>query len=112
MARGLQLNDSLQVVLARHDAIASGVSLPMLQAPETSSVLKTANGDAASLDSDSESSSSSNENETDEGEQLQNDFIQLAKRFFISHSLTDSHHTLVFASDKRNIVYISAATLC
>lgn len=85
MARGLELNDSLQVVLARHDAIASGVSLPMLQAPETretSSALKTA--DAAALDSDSESSSSSSsEGETDEGEDIKNDFMQLAKGLVI-----------------------------
>lgn len=83
MARGLELNDSLQVALARHDAIASGVSLPMLQAPETrdttSSVLiKT--GDAAALESDSSSSSSSSESETYEGQDVKNDFIQLNKR--------------------------------
>lgn len=87
MARGLELNDSLQVALARHDAIASGVSLPMLQAaPETrdttSSVLiKTGDADVAALEADPSSSSSSSENETyEEGDDVKNDFIQLTKR--------------------------------
>ncbi|EOA22786.1 hypothetical protein CARUB_v10003503mg [Capsella rubella] len=88
MARGLELNDSLQVVLARHDAIASGVSLPMLQLPETSSAPST--GDAAALESDSDSSSSSSsESEIDEGDDTKNDFMQLAKR----HALLNAEHS-------------------
>jgi len=95
LARGLELNDSLQVVLARHDAIASGVSLPLLlQAPEpreTSSSLKTCGAAALeSADSESSSSSSSSESETDEVEDVKDDFIQLAKRLTI-HSLTQTH---------------------
>lgn len=96
MARGLELNDSLQVVLARHDAIASGVSLPMLQAPETretSSVLRTGDAAAAALEPES-SSSSSSESETEEGEEVKNDFMQLAKTLVIMTQ------RLVFASDK------------
>lgn len=87
MARGLELNDSLQVALARHDAIASGVSLPMLQAaPETSDstssvLIKTSDADAAALESDPSSSSTSSESETyEEGDDVKNDFIQLTKR--------------------------------
>lgn len=82
MAGGLELNDSLQVALARHDAIASGVSLPMLHAPETrdtTSPVLIKTGDAA--ESDSSSSSSSSESETyEEGKDVKNDFIQLTKR--------------------------------
>lgn len=82
-------------MLARHDAIASGVSLPLLlQAPEpreTSSSLKTCGAAALeSADSESSSSSSSSESETDEVEDVKDDFIQLAKRLTI-HSLTQTH---------------------
>ncbi|EFH49254.1 hypothetical protein ARALYDRAFT_486890 [Arabidopsis lyrata subsp. lyrata] len=113
MTRGLELNDSLQVVLARHDAIASGVSLPMLEAPETSSALKTY--DAAALESDSESSSSSSsESETDEEEDLKDDFMQLAKR----HALLSAEHsdeeeeTLLLGTDNEKIAKTEAKTKC
>ncbi|KAJ4908953.1 ENTH/VHS/GAT family protein [Raphanus sativus] len=91
MAGGLELNDSLQVALARHDAIASGVSLPMLHAPETrdtTSPVLIKTGDAA--ESDSSSSSSSSESETyEEGKDVKNDFIQLTK----SHALLNAEHS-------------------
>ncbi|ESQ40036.1 hypothetical protein EUTSA_v10015861mg [Eutrema salsugineum] len=90
MARGLELNDSLQVVLARHDAIASGVFLPTLQAPETretSSVLES--GDASAALESEPSSSSSSESETDDGEDVENDFTQLSKR----HALLNAQYS-------------------
>ncbi|KAL1213346.1 TOM1-like protein 7 [Cardamine amara subsp. amara] len=116
MARGLELNDSLQIVLARHDAIASGVSLPMLQAPETretSSVSKTAA--AAALESDSESSSSSSsESETDEGDQVKNEFMQLAKGNVLlnaEHS-DEEEETLLLGNTNEKTEETEAKTHC
>ncbi|KAG2335072.1 hypothetical protein Bca52824_006252 [Brassica carinata] len=120
MARGLELNDSLQVALAKHDAIASGVSLPMLQAPETrdttSSVLiKTGDG-AATLESDSSSSSSSESETYEEGDDVKNDFIQLTK----SHALLNAENsdeeeaeeTLLLGNNNENTAETEAKTEC
>ncbi|CAA7033374.1 unnamed protein product [Microthlaspi erraticum] len=108
MARGLELNDSLQVVLARHDAIASGVSLPLLQAPETSSA-------AAALASDSDSSSSSSsESETDESDQLHYDFMQLAKRHTLlnAENSDEEEETLLLGNNKEKAAETEAKTQC
>ncbi|CAH8354601.1 unnamed protein product [Eruca vesicaria subsp. sativa] len=122
MARGLELNDSLQVALARHDAIASGVSLPVLQAPETrettSSVLiKTGDGDddaAAALESDSSSSSSSSsESETHaEGEDVKNDFIQLTKSLALVNDEEEEEETLLLGNKNENTAETEANTQC
>ncbi|CAH2074655.1 unnamed protein product [Thlaspi arvense] len=110
MARGLELNDSLQVVLARHDAIASGVSLPMLQQPPKAKET----GDAAALVSEPFSSSSSSESDTDEGEQVENDFMHLAKR----HALLNAQHsdeeeeTLLLGHSNEKTAETEAKTEC
>ncbi|AED90388.1 ENTH/VHS/GAT family protein [Arabidopsis thaliana] len=119
LARGLELNDSLQVVLARHDAIASGVSLPLLlQAPEpreTSSSLKTCGAAALeSADSESSSSSSSSESETDEVEDVKDDFIQLAKRHALLNALhsDEEEETLLLGNDNEKTAEAEAKTQC
>ncbi|XP_010553136.1 PREDICTED: target of Myb protein 1-like isoform X2 [Tarenaya hassleriana] len=94
LARGLELNDSMQGVLARHDAIASSISLPPSLAAtsepkftitaertsETSPDAKAGTASAAAIDPESVSSSSSSESEPDEEEEEDDDFAQLAKR--------------------------------
>ncbi|CAN6804782.1 unnamed protein product [Brassica oleracea] len=119
MARGLELNDSLQVALARHDAIASGVSLPMLQAaPETrdstSSVLiKTSDADAAALESDPSSSSTSSESETyEEGDDVKNDFIQLTKSHALLNAEEEEEETLLLGNNNENTAETEAKTEC
>ncbi|KAF8089800.1 hypothetical protein N665_0496s0009 [Sinapis alba] len=119
MARGLELNDSLQVALARHDAIASGVSLPMLQAPETrdttSSVLvKTGDAAAAALESNSSSSSSSESETHEEGEDVKNDFIQLTKsQALLNAEHSEEEETLLLGNKKNeNTAETEAKTEC
>ncbi|CAN8257473.1 unnamed protein product [Cochlearia groenlandica] len=88
MARGLELNDSLQVVLGRHDAIVSGVSFPMYQPQEASHHVLQVAPDSES----SSSSSSSSESETDEGKDVKNDFMHFTKRHaLLSNELNDNN---------------------
>ncbi|CAN7113367.1 TOM1-like protein 7 [Brassica rapa] len=119
MARGLELNDSLQVALARHDAIASGVSRPMLQAaPETrdttcSVLIKTGDADAAALEADPSSSSSSSENETyEEGDDVKNDFIQLTKSHALLNAEEEEEETLLLGNNNGNTAETEARTEC
>ncbi|KAJ0235014.1 TOM1-like protein 7 [Hirschfeldia incana] len=121
MARGLELNDSLQVALAKHDAIASGVSLPMLHAPETrdttTSSVTTKTGDAAAdaLESDSSSSSSSESETYEEGKDVKNDFIQLTKSHALlntEHSEDDEEETLLLGNNKENTAETEAKIEC
>ncbi|XP_010558400.1 PREDICTED: target of Myb protein 1 [Tarenaya hassleriana] len=83
LARGLELNDSMQGVLARHDSIASGVSLPpsQLQAAisKGNSQMSPKPKDGSAPAPESVTSSSSSESESDE-EEMEDDFAQLAKR--------------------------------
>ncbi|KFK24673.1 hypothetical protein AALP_AA8G010100 [Arabis alpina] len=114
MARGLELNDSLQVVLARHDAIASGVALPMLQAPETRETSSDLKPEVPATALEFDSSSSSSESETEEGEEVKNDFMQLAK----TETLLNAEHsdeeegTLLLGNNSEKTVETEVKTQC
>lgn len=94
LVKGLELNDSLQSVLARHDAIASGSPLPpQLTLPTPATSVK----HESNLRSSEVSTPPAAANETppapastvvDEEDDEEDDFAQLARRFaqFFFHS--------------------------
>ncbi|CAH8334803.1 unnamed protein product [Eruca vesicaria subsp. sativa] len=84
LGRGLDLNDSLQILLARHDAIASGSPLPVLAIkPADSSPKSSEAKDSSSIAGSSSpvpATVSTGKNPVDEEDEEEDEFAQLARR--------------------------------
>ncbi|KAF8089913.1 hypothetical protein N665_0494s0018 [Sinapis alba] len=84
LGRGLDLNDSLQILLARHDAIASGSPLPVQALkPADSSPKSSEAKDSSSIAGSSSpvpATVSSGKSPVDEEDEEEDEFAQLARR--------------------------------
>ncbi|CAG7874254.1 unnamed protein product [Brassica rapa] len=84
LGRGLDLNDSLQILLARHDAIASGSPLPVLALkPADSSPKSSEAKDSSSIAGSSSpvpATVSTGKSPVDEEDEEEDEFAQLARR--------------------------------
>lgn len=100
LGRGLDLNDSLQILLARHDAIASGSSLPVLALkPADSSPKSSEAKDSSSIAGSSSpvpATVSTGKSPVDEEDEEEDEFAQLARR----HSKTPASVTTDPASSE------------
>lgn len=100
LGRGLDLNDSLQILLARHDAIASGSPLPVLALkPADSSPKSSEAKDSSSIAGSSSpvpATVSTGKSPVDEEDEEEDEFAQLARR----HSKTPASVTTDPASSE------------
>ncbi|KAJ0258797.1 TOM1-like protein 6 [Hirschfeldia incana] len=84
LGRGLDLNDSLQILLARHDAIASGSPLPVQAAKPTDSSPKSSEAKDSSSVAGSSSpvpaTVSTGKSPVEEEDEEEDEFAQLARR--------------------------------
>ncbi|CAN7008529.1 hypothetical protein Bca4012_029098 [Brassica carinata] len=100
LGRGLDLNDSLQILLARHDAIASGSPLPVLALkPADSSPKSSEAKDSSSIAGSSSpvpATVSTGKSPVDEEDEEEDEFAQLARR----HSKTSASVTTDPASSE------------
>ncbi|CDY54459.1 BnaAnng13250D [Brassica napus] len=100
LGRGLDLNDSLQILLARHDAIASGSPLPVLALKPADSSPKSSEAKESSSIAGSSSpvpaTVSTGKSPVDEEDEEEDEFAQLARR----HSKTPASVTTDPASSE------------
>lgn len=93
LGKGLELNDTLQSLLAKHDAIASGTPLPSHIANSSPQKSEVSASDAKSSEAKESSPSTPTASvvrfHIDEEEEEEDEFAQLARRYFFNyyHSL-------------------------
>lgn len=94
LGRGLELNDSIQTLLAKHDAIASGSPLPSQYASPSSSFSPTE--ESRSIPGDSEPTFKANspipvpsapKGQIDEEEEEEDEFAELARRLLLPNKI-------------------------
>lgn len=112
LGQGLSLNDSLQTLLAKHDAIASGSPLPT-EASSSSATSATGTSSLPSKENDSSSKVAAPEtqvaittHQVDEEDEEDDDFAQLARRSQ-THYLLPISGTLIL-----QILFIETHLLC
>ena len=117
LARGLELNDGLQSLLAKHDAIASGSTMPI----EVTSVSSKPTEASTSNKSNEVKNSSPAPNisppapiatvtrsQIDEDEEEEDDFAQLARRF---HMLTSNSFYITCHNPRNDKFYVGVYRL-
>ncbi|XP_061357792.1 TOM1-like protein 6 [Gastrolobium bilobum] len=96
LGQGLELNDSIQSLLARHDAIASGTPLPIQGASSstlTTEVKSSSPGDSVSTPKASPSALVFSETRDQSDEEEEDEFAQLARRHSKTQSVTSKDAT-------------------